>query len=54
METKTYILILKKKKNWLHFFEKSNVLKTAFTKEHDIPGTTLNNILLPKKVIEDY
>lgn len=46
-------LSIKEKKDVIALFEKSNVSKTAFAKEHHIPRTTLNDILSSKQVIEE-
>ncbi|XP_071044155.1 tigger transposable element-derived protein 4-like [Parasteatoda tepidariorum] len=46
-------LSLKEKKDLIALFEKSNVSKTAFAKEHNIPRTTLSDILSSKQTIEE-
>jgi len=46
-------LSFKEKRDLIELFEKSNVSKTAFAKEHNIPRTTLNDILASKKILEE-
>lgn len=45
-------LSLKEKRNLIELFQNSTVTKTAFAKEHNIPRSTLNDILSLKENIE--
>ena len=52
MSTKRKTLSLAEKKKIFEDFEKSNVSKACFAKEHGIPRTTLNNILSSQAIVE--